>query len=81
MIEQCNILIVDDEELNCIAMEKLLNQFGFANIKTTTSPFKALGMMGLDHLEGGSEIIICSNQEKFDLILLDVMMPGINTSS
>ena len=78
MLEECRILIVDDEELNCISMEKLLNQYGFPNITTTTSPFKALGLLGLDHNANNGEIIICSNEESFDLILLDVMMPGLN---
>ena len=78
MIEECRILIVDDEELNCISMEKLLNQYGYNNITTTVSPFKALGLLGLDHNANDGEIIICSNEESFDIILLDVMMPGLN---
>lgn len=54
-----SILIVDDSEYNISLLKETLSVFD-ANVYCYTDPVKA------------SEII---NQEKFDLILLDVMMP------
>lgn len=64
--EQHRILVIDDDEFQCIMLRKILEEASF-QVHTVTS-----GREGLDYLE----------KSKADIILLDVMMPelsGIDT--
>ena len=59
---QFSVLAVDDSPLNLLLVEKMLSRFNFHFRKA------ANGQMALDAVA----------QEKPDLILLDLMMPGID---
>ncbi|MGB9697911.1 MAG: response regulator [Thermodesulfobacteriota bacterium] len=56
------ILVVDDDELVLIAIQELLSPLGFWVVKSSS---------GADALEK-------INQEKFDLIILDIIMPEMD---
>jgi len=56
------ILIVDDEPANVLLLERLLEQLGYNNIETYTSPVEALPRI-LD--------------QTVDLVLLDIQMPQL----
>ena len=57
-----SVLAVDDSPLNLLLVEKMLSRFNFR--------FKKAG--------GGQQALDMIAQEKPDLILLDLMMPGID---
>ena len=61
--EDANILIVDDIEDNRYTLERRLKRDGYTNI------FSA---------EGGKTALDMASQNKFDLILLDLMMPDMS---
>ena len=61
--EDANILIVDDIEDNRYTLERRLKRDGYTNI------FLA---------EGGKTAIEMASENKFDLILLDLMMPDMS---
>jgi len=58
-----SILIVDDDELNRYTLARRLTRDGHAN----------LGMAG-----NGVEALAAMRQDKFDLVLLDIMMPELD---
>ena len=62
-IEDMSILIVDDDELNRYTLARRLTRDGHAN----------LGMAG-----NGVEALAAMRQDKFDLVLLDIMMPELD---
>lgn len=57
-----NVLAVDDIPLNLVLVQKMLSRFNF-KMRTAS---------------GGQEALDAVAQEKPDLILLDLMMPGID---
>lgn len=57
-----NILIVDDEPLNLVVLESFLHGRGYVIAKAST----------------GEEALALVQQTGFDLILLDIMMPGLS---
>jgi putative two-component system response regulator len=57
------ILIVDDQNSNIILLERILRGVGYLSIETTTIPF---------------EVVELHKQNQFDLILLDLQMPGLD---
>jgi CheY-like chemotaxis protein len=57
-----NILIIDDEELIIRSLTKLLEKNGFAVYVA----------------KNGQNAIAMSEEEKFDLIIADIRMPGMN---
>ena len=59
MSKQKRILMVDDEPFNLIALEGLLNHFGFSNLQQAYNGKQAL------------DIISQNAQSPFDLILTD----------
>ena len=59
---QYNVLAVDDIPLNVLLVQKMLSRFNF-KLRTAS---------------GGQEALDAVTQEKPDLILLDLMMPGID---
>ena len=62
-LEQCRVLIVDDEDLNIRVVRKYLRSWGFQNVSTSSDP---------------TEVIDLIQREHPDLVLLDVMMPEIS---
>ncbi len=56
------ILIVDDEPANVLLLERLLEQLGYNNIETYTSPLEALPRI---------------LHQNVDLVLLDIQMPQL----
>jgi sigma-B regulation protein RsbU (phosphoserine phosphatase) len=60
--EASSILIVDDEELNSEGLARLLRRHGY-EVTVAPNGRKALELLG---------------QRRFDLVLLDVLMPGMN---
>src|SRR5947208_6116221 len=60
--EASSILIVDDEELNSEGLARRLQRHGYA-VTVVRSGREALELLG---------------QRRFDLVLLDIMMPGMN---
>lgn len=62
-LEQCRILIVDDEDLNIRVARKYLRSWGFENVTGSTAPLEVLSIV---------------RDEQPDLVLLDVMMPDLS---
>src|SRR5207247_11405379 len=60
--ESSSILIVDDEELNSEGLARRLQRYGYA-VTVAKSGREAIELLGQRH---------------FDLVLLDIMMPGMN---
>jgi sigma-B regulation protein RsbU (phosphoserine phosphatase) len=60
--ETSSVLIVDDEELNREGLARRLQRHGYS-VSTAASGRAALELLG---------------QRRFDLVLLDIMMPGMN---
>ena len=56
------ILIADDNELNLMVAGKILEQMGYAS----------------DRVYNGNEVIEKLHKQTYDLILMDIEMPGIN---
>jgi putative two-component system response regulator len=61
-LQRMRILIVDDNELNVLVLERLLAAAGYANVASTTDP---------------SLIVTLCRQQPPDLILLDLHMPEV----
>ena len=59
---QLRILIADDNELNLMVAAKILEQMGYSS----------------DRVYNGHEVIERLNKQSYDLILMDVEIPGIN---
>lgn len=62
-ILQGKILIVDDQEVNVVLLEKVLRGAGYVSIASTTDPGKVCELHLLN---------------RYDLILLDLQMPGMD---
>lgn len=60
--EQLTVLVIDDDEFQCMVLKKILEEAGF-KVQLATS-----GEQGLGYLE----------KSKVDIVLLDVMMPGLS---
>src|SRR6266542_1185686 len=61
-VEAKSILIVDDEQMNSEGLARRLQRHGYA-VTIAESGRQALEMLG---------------ERRFDLVLLDIMMPGMN---
>lgn len=57
-----NILIIDDEELIVRSLVKVLEKEGYQVLVA----------------KNGADALVMSQEEKFDLIIADIRMPGIN---
>ena len=62
-ILNARILIVDDQESNVMLLEQLLRDVGYSNVTSTMDP---------------SEVFALHRQNHYDLILLDLQMPGMD---
>ena len=58
-----NVLVVDDNEDNRYTLTRRLKRLGYTNLTTAESGRQALDLIG---------------QQPFDVVLLDIMMPGMN---
>ena len=61
--KDARILVVDDERVNVVLLERILEQDGYTNVRSTTNSEQAVALY--DELEP-------------DLILLDLHMPGLD---
>lgn len=66
-LEQLKILTIDDNETNCLILQKYVESWGALNI-TTTDP-----QTGLARLRKAVE-----SDNPFDILLLDMQMPGVS---
>ena len=57
------ILIVDDQEANVLLLDRMLRGVGYVSITSTTNP---------------SEVCELHRKNRYDLILLDLQMPGMD---
>ncbi len=57
------ILIVDDQEVNVLLLERMLSGAGYTSITSTTDP---------------AEVCELHRKNRYDLILLDLQMPGMD---
>ena len=57
------VLIVDDQEVNVILLERMLRGAGYVSIESTTDP---------------NEVCELHRKNRYDLILLDLQMPGMD---
>ena len=57
-----NILVVDDSETNVLLLQRLLEEEGYI----------------IDYAYSGNAAYKMLDKKKFDLILLDIMLPGID---
>ena len=60
---QARILIVDDQEANVTLLEQMLLDSGYSAVSSTTDPHQVNRL---------------HRQQRFDLILLDLQMPGMD---
>ncbi len=58
-----NVLIVDDQEVNVLLLERMLRGAGYVSITSTMDP---------------GEVCQLHRQNRYDLILLDLVMPGMD---
>jgi putative two-component system response regulator len=57
------ILIVDDQQVNILLLERMLRGAGYVSITSTLDPYQVCGL---------------HRQNQYDLILLDLQMPGMD---
>jgi PAS domain S-box-containing protein len=62
-IRSARILIVDDQPSNVLLLEEMLRAVGYTGIESTTDPFSVCGL---------------HRENNYDLILLDLQMPGMD---
>ncbi len=62
-IKAGQILVVDDEPLNLLVVEEIFDSAGYPNVQSTTDPKEAVALF---------------KQHRFDLVLLDLNMPGMD---
>ncbi len=62
-VQSASILIVDDEEVNVLLLQRLLEKGGYNRLTGTTDPGEAIRLY---------------HEHKFDLVLLDLNMPKID---
>src|SRR5512134_3027367 len=58
-----SVLIVDDQEVNVSLLEQMLREAGYARVASTTNP---------------QEVCVLHRKNRYDLILLDLQMPGMD---
>jgi CheY-like chemotaxis protein len=59
-LENYNVLIVEDEQINRIVLDKILRQLGYKNIDTANNGEDAIKMFNVNH---------------YDILLIDIRMP------
>src|ERR1700675_2100550 len=62
-ILNAKVLVVDDQEANVLLLERMLRGAGYVSITSTTDP---------------NEVCELHRKNRYDLILLDLQMPGMN---
>jgi PAS domain S-box-containing protein len=62
-IPRARILIVDDQEVNISLLQQMLREAGYDNVDSTTDP---------------REVFALHCEHRYDLILLDLQMPGMD---
>ena len=62
-IHNASLLIVDDQDANILLLERMLTAAGYTSIASTTNPH---------------EVAELYREHRYDLILLDLLMPGMD---
>jgi len=62
-ILNAGILIVDDQEVNALLLERMLRGAGYVSISSTMDP---------------NEVCELHRKNRYGLILLDLLMPGLD---
>ena len=62
-ILNAGVLIVDDQEVNISLLEQMLREAGYTSIASTMNP---------------TEVCALHRKNRYDLILLDLQMPGMD---
>jgi CheY-like chemotaxis protein len=62
-LTDARIMVVDDERVNVVLLERILEQDGYRNVKSVTDPSEAIGLY---------------DQFEPDLVLLDLHMPKLD---
>jgi putative two-component system response regulator len=62
-LRDARILVVDDERVNVVLLERILEQDGYRNVRSTTDSYQAAALY---------------DQFEPDLVLLDLHMPGLD---
>lgn len=63
IVERAKILIVDDEQVNVLVMQRMLEQAGYCNIVGTTDPRRVVALY---------------EEVEPDLVILDLKMPDLD---
>lgn len=61
--EHLNVLVVEDNQANRFVMQEILKEFPTIRV---------------DMAESGEESLVCVSNNKYDIIFMDVVMPGMN---
>jgi CheY-like chemotaxis protein len=62
-ILNAKVLVVDDQESNVLLLEEMLREAGYVGVTSTMDPREVVGL---------------HRQHRYDLILLDLQMPGLD---
>ena len=60
---QAKILIVDDQQVNILLLERVLNGAGYLSVSSTMDP---------------AQVCTLHTRDSYDLIMLDLQMPGMD---
>ncbi|MBW7474667.1 fused response regulator/phosphatase [Paenibacillus oenotherae] len=72
------IAIVDDNPMNITVVQEILKRAGYTDIATAASGMELFALLGLTSLGNEPDMPASSSGNDIDLILLDMMMPGVD---
>lgn len=72
------IAVVDDNPMNITVVQEILKRAGYTDIVTAPSGIELFGLLGLTSEGSEQEMPLNNGCHDIDLILLDMMMPGVD---
>lgn len=72
------IAVVDDNPMNITVVQEILKRAGYTDIVTASSGMELFGLLGLSSHGSEQEMPADGGSHNIDLILLDMMMPGVD---